>query len=364
MPRELVAVEPERPVLQEYEEKPLDENEVRIKTEFSASKHGTELHLYRGGSPFQDKRFSPAYRMFLPREHTTSIFPLPLGNMSVGTVTEVGRKVSRFEVGDKVYGHLPIRETHIVGENRIVPEEMSLGTGSREHQIHMLPEGMSPQEAVCLDPAHFALAAIRDANVRLGEKVAVFGLGAIGLMTIQMARLSGAELVFASDPLPNRRKLAQEYGADEVLDPTSCDVGFEIKKTTGKKGVDVAIEVSGSYAALQDAIRSVHYSGLVVTASFYQGQASTLRLCEEWHLARITMRSSMPVWGNPNRDYPMWDDRRLEDTVFRLMGNKKLTADGMITPTYPFEKSVEAYKFINEHPDQCIKLGITYESRT
>ena len=48
MPRELVAVAPKRPILQEYEEKPLGENEVRIKTEFSSPKHGTELHLYRG----------------------------------------------------------------------------------------------------------------------------------------------------------------------------------------------------------------------------------------------------------------------------------------------------------------------------
>lgn len=360
MPRELVAIAPKRPILQEYEEKPLGENEVRIKTEFSSPKHGTELHLYRGVSPFQDKAFSHEYRILSFREKTKPLFPRPLGNMSVGRVIEIGRKAKKFKVGDKVYGHLPIRETHTVSEHGIVAEEMSLGMGSRECQIHILPEGMNFQETVCLDPAHFALGAVRDANIRLGEKVAVFGLGAIGLMAIQMARLSGAELVFASDPLPNRRNLAQKYGADEVFDPTNHDVGFKIKKATGKKGVDVAIEVSGSYAALHDAIRSVHYSGLVVTASFYQEQANALRLGEEWHMTRTTMRSSMPVWGNPSRDYPMWDDRRLEDTVFRLMRNKKLIVEGIITPIYPFEKSVEAYKFIDEHPDGCIKLGITY----
>ncbi len=75
--------------------------------------------------------------------------------------------------------------------------------GSRERQIHILPKTMSPQEAVCLDPAHFALAAVRDANVRIGTKVAIFGLGAIGLIAVQMVKLSGAELVFASDPLSN-----------------------------------------------------------------------------------------------------------------------------------------------------------------
>lgn len=362
MPRELVAIESKKPVLREYEENPLDENEVRIKTEFSSPKHGTELHVYRGTSPFQDKEFSPAWRMFLPREGATSLFPRRLGNMSVGTVVEVGRKVSKFKVGDKVYGHLPIRETHTISKRRV--EEGILGMGSRERQIHILPREMSSQEAVCLDPAHFALAAVRDANVRVGAKVAIFGLGAIGLMAVQMVKLSGVELVFASDPLSNRRNLAKKYGADQLFDSTRCNVGFEMKKATGKKGVDVAIEISGSDAALSDAIRSVHYCGLVVTASFHHGRANALRLGEEWFHNRITLRCSMPVWDNPSRDYPMWDARRLEDTAFHLMRDKKLTADGMITPTYPFEKSVEAYKFINEHPDQCIKLGITYQSRT
>ncbi len=59
----------------------------------------------------------------------------------------------------------------------------------------------------------------------------------------------------------------------------------------------------------------------------------------------------------------MWDDRRLEDMVFHLMKDKRITTEGIITPIYPFEKSVEAYKFIDEHPDQCIKSGIAYTQR-
>lgn len=74
MPRELVAIESKKPVPREYKEKPLDENEVRIKTEFSSPKHGTELYAYRGTSPFQDKEFSSGWRMFLPREDPTSRF--------------------------------------------------------------------------------------------------------------------------------------------------------------------------------------------------------------------------------------------------------------------------------------------------
>ncbi len=344
MPRELIALKPRKLILREYQEKKLQADEIRIKTEFSSPKHGTESHVYRGTAPTHEKTFDPHYRLFLAREKTGSPFPRPLGNMSTGTVIEAGGKVKKFKAGDRVFGHLPIRETYTVKEN----------------QINHLPAGMSSEEAVCLDPAYFALAGIRDASIRLGERVAIFGLGAIGLMATQMAKLSGATIIFASDPLPIRQRLAEKYGVDRTLDPTSEDVGLEIKKASQDKGVDVAIEVSGSYSALQDAIRSVHYCGRVVTVSFYQGSGSALRLSEEWHHNRITMLSSMPVWENPSRDHPMWDAERLEETVFALMQTKKITVEGLIAPIYPFEKAMEAYELIDKHPEKCIKLGIGY----
>ena len=187
-------------------------------------------------------------------------FPRRLGNMTVGRVTEVGGAVRRFKVGDRVYGHLPIRETHTVPEDG---PYKSMAAGSREQELHLVPPELSPEQVVLLDPAHFALAAVRDANVRVGERVAVFGLGAIGLPILQMTILSGAATVYAVDPLPARRALARRLGATACYDPAAGDVGLEIKQATAGAGVDVAIEVSGNYGALQDAIRAVHYSGLV-----------------------------------------------------------------------------------------------------
>ena len=232
--------------------------------------------------------------------------------MAVGVVTEIGSQVSRFKPGDRVYGHMKIRESQTVHELGPGAGVKRIACGVREDGLHKAPEGMTPEQIVCLDPAHFALAGVRDANVRMGERVAVFGLGAIGLMIVQMAARSGASKVFAIDPLENRRRLAERLGAGRSLDPRSEDVALEIKKATDGAGVDVALDASGSYHALQEAIRSVHYSGLVVTVSFYHGTGDALRLGDEWHLTRVTVRSSMPVWGNPSRDYPLWDDERLQ----------------------------------------------------
>jgi threonine dehydrogenase-like Zn-dependent dehydrogenase len=71
------------------------------------------------------------------------------------------------------------------------------------------------------------------------------------------------------DLYPLRRNLAQRYGADRTLDPQASDVGYEIKATSPYHGVDVAIELSGSYAALHQAIRCVRMGGTVVAGGFY-----------------------------------------------------------------------------------------------
>ena len=100
-----------------------------------------------------------------------------------------------------------------------------------------MPKRMTWKEAVCYDPAQFALGGIRDGQVRVGDNVVISGLGAIGLLAAQFARLAGAAMVIVCDPIEKRRNVALENGADLALDSSSVDVGFEIKKATGKRGL-------------------------------------------------------------------------------------------------------------------------------
>ncbi len=360
MPRELIVVAPRKAALREYAAPALGPSQVRIRTTFAAPKHGTESHAFRGDTPFAERAFDTEYRMFLPAAEKRALFPRVMGNMAVGVITEVGRDVRGFAVGERVYGHLAAREIHTVDPNAVKAPKPPISSGPGENVLHHLPAGMSPEQAVLLDPAHFALAAVRDAQVRLGDRVAVFGMGAIGLLVVALSRLSGAEAVFAVDPLANRRDLAKRMGADSVLDPRSSDAAFEIKKATGKRGVDVSIEASGSYAALQEAIRAAHFSGLVVTVSFYFGQGTALRLAEEWHHTRVTVRSSMPVWGNPSRDAPAWDDERVEETALGLMSAGRIPTEGLVHPIVTFEESPAAIEEAIERPERSIKLGIRF----
>ena len=347
MPKELVAVAPRKPVLIEYEEPPLKPNQIRIKSRFSAEKHGTMLSIYRGLSSLSNKIFDPKTGLFMPkRKNTESVvsFPIRLGSMTVGLVVEVGDQVKKFKVGDRVYGYLPIRETHTVNEG----------------DVSYAPPELSDEEIVCIDPATVALMAVREGHVRLGDKVAIFGLGAIGLMAVQMAKLSGALFVIGIEPIAKRRKLAKSYGADMLIDPTSCDIGLEIKRATGWRGVDVSIETSGSYAALHQAIRGTKYGGTIVPVSWYHGGAKELNLGEEWHFNRQVMVSGARVESEPYRDYPLWDRKRVYDTVIELFKRKFLKIDGLLSPIVHFKDVVEAYKMIDENPEETIKLGVKY----
>jgi len=240
MPRQLIAPGREQVAFAEYQLPELKEGQVRVKTLYGAAKHGTEMALYKGYAGPRGG-YDAEYRIFT-RELDTVRYPATLGNMGVGEVVETGPGVTRLKKGDVVFNYGPFREEHVWPET-----------------ARRLPEGVPWQAAVCLDPADFALGAVRDGHVRLGDAVAVFGMGAIGLMAVQLARLAGAHPVIAVEPLELRRQVAAECGADLVLDPADCDAGLEIKKATDKRGADVCIEYSGHHLALQAALRGAAY---------------------------------------------------------------------------------------------------------
>ncbi|MBI3973151.1 MAG: zinc-binding alcohol dehydrogenase [Chloroflexi bacterium] len=342
---ELVAIGPREPKLVEYEPPPLGPGMVRVISEFGAPKHGTELMGYRNVAATSARRYDPEWRCFMPRTDGSSRFPMRLGNTIVGQIAEVGEGVAAFAPDDRVYGHLPLREVHVVPAERVRP----------------LPPELSPEAAVCVDPADAALA-MRDAHVRLGDRVAVFGLGAIGLMALQYCRLSGASLVIAVDPIPLRRSLAHQLGADVVLDPADGDVGLEIRRLTGKLGVDVALEVSGNSRALHQAVRATRFEGTVGVIASYPGFADALRLGDEFHWNAIHLVSCRTV-SLPLRDYG-WDRARILDLAEDLIRTGRLRTEGIVQPIVPFEECDEAYRQIDEHPETCIKLGVRFQPAT
>jgi threonine dehydrogenase-like Zn-dependent dehydrogenase len=222
-----------------------------------------------------------------------------------------------------------------------------------------MPDGMSPESAVYLDPGIFALAGIRDGAVSLGDRVAIFGLGAIGQMAVQMARLSGAVEVFGVDLFSLRRKMAERYGATRAIDPAGCDVGRMIKEETRGMGVDVALELSGASAALHAAIRATARGGRIVTVGCPEGGASDLRLGEDWARNQQVMIASRGT-AAPGHGHGSWVGRRLNDTVWRLLARGDVKTEGLVTPVVPFEEAAEAYEKADKNPKDVVKFAVRY----
>jgi threonine dehydrogenase-like Zn-dependent dehydrogenase len=262
--------------------------------------------------------------------------------MFVGEIVEAGDQVSEFSVGDIVYGRGAVRQTHDV---------------SADH-VTLLPDGVDWQTIFYSDPAHSAMSGVRDSRIRIGDRVTVHGLGAIGQMVVQMCKLAGARWVVGIDPIVRRRDAAARLGADLVMDPHAVDVGYEIKTMTDKLGVDAAIEVSSSSDGFYDALRSVKYQGRIASIAYYKGPMDKLLFSGEWHRNRIEIVSSRSD-SEPNPDFG-WGVARIREEVTQLLVDGRLRADGLIDPIVPFSQAGEAYMQMNERPETGIKLGIDH----
>ena len=323
MPKELVAIAVCQPVLRDYEDGPVPDGHVRVKVDFGAPKRGTELTMYRGSRG--------------------AGFPMGLGNMCIGKIIEIGKGVEGFSIGERVAGYGHLKETH------------TWGAGG----VYRMNDRMTWKEAVCFDPAQFALSGIRDGQLRIGDYTAVFGLGAIGQMAVQMAKIAGASFVAVVDPIAIRREVALKTGADLALDPTTQDVGAELKKATGGKGVDVAIETSGIYEALDQAISGLAWGGNIAYLAWSKECKGGLDFGKHAHLM-IPNIIFARACSDPNRDHPRWDFGRICDICWKWLAEGRFQCEDIVYPVEPFAKSAEAYEDMDYHPENSIKLGVEF----
>ena len=136
-----------------------------------------------------------------------------------------------------------------------------------------IPDILSDRQVLMVpDIASTGISGAESGNVKIGDSVAVFAQGPIGLCATLGARLRGASLIIGVDPLSDRRAIARQFGATITLDPTSADVVSEIKRLTDGRGVDVAIEALGRQATFEMALRSIRAGGTLSSLGVYSGK--------------------------------------------------------------------------------------------
>ncbi|EOL9019823.1 zinc-binding alcohol dehydrogenase [Cronobacter dublinensis] len=348
--KKLVAQAPRVAALVEYQDRAVAQNEVKIRVRFGAPKHGTEVVDFRAASPFIDEEFSGEWQLFTPRPADAprgiEFGKFQLGNMVVGEIIECGAQVTAYAVGDQVCTYGPLMETVIVN-------------AVDNYKLRKMPQGGSWKNAVCYDPAQFAMSGVRDGNVRVGDFVVVIGLGAIGQIAVQLAKKAGASVVIGVDPIAHRCDSARRHGADYTFTPVGTDIGLEIKKLTGKQGADVIIETSGHADALQAALRGIAYGGTISYVAFAKPFTS-LNFGREAHFNNAKIVFSR-AGSEPNPDYPRWSRKRIEETCWELLMNGYLNCEDLIDPVVTFTQSAESYmKYVDQHPELSIKMGVTF----
>lgn len=327
-----------------YSPPTLQPNEVRIATLYSGISAGTEMTAFFGTNPYLNKRWDAARRLFQPGESSLS-FPMPaMGYEEVGQIVEVGAAVTRLVPGQIIWGTWRHRSEHIATEDWAA--------------ARILGDGVDPQLGIFSQIGAIALNAILDAEIRLGEYVAIFGQGVPGLMVTQLARLNGARVI-AVDRLPARLALAREFGAEHVIDAASEDVATRIKDITGGRGADVAIEISGAYPALHDAIRSVAYNSKVVVCGFFQGDGRGLALGEEFHHNRINLVCSQISGVSPGLDH-RWNRTRLDETIMGLIAAGRVDFGRLISHTFPASQAQAAFDLLQDAPGDCLQVVLDF----
>jgi alcohol dehydrogenase, propanol-preferring len=204
--------------------------------------------------------------------------PLILGHEVAGSVTAVGERVREFAIGDRVgvpWLHWTCGECEfcMIGRETLCINQQVTGCTvdggfaqfikARASHVAKLPVNLSFEETAPLMCAGLTVhAALKAAGVKAGQKIAIFGIGGLGHLAIQLAKAREAEVI-AVDVTEAKLDLAREYGADSLVNAALAEAHKQIKKISGG-GAHVVVVTSGSRAAYETALRSIRRGGTLV----------------------------------------------------------------------------------------------------
>jgi (R,R)-butanediol dehydrogenase/meso-butanediol dehydrogenase/diacetyl reductase len=231
---------------------------------------GTDVEEYRDGPVV-----IPVDR---PNPLTGQCAPVTLGHEFAGEVVEVGPEVRGIAIGDRVVPDICLfcGQCHYCRrhEYALCVDWAAIGLhadgGLAEfvkvpaRQCVPLPAEISDEESALIETTEVAVRAVRHAGVRLGERVAIVGDGAVGLITLQVARAAGATTVILLGHRAQRLDLGRRLGADAAFDTVDPAWARSVADLTHGLGVDVAIECAGSAQAIRDSIASTRKGGRIV----------------------------------------------------------------------------------------------------
>lgn len=274
---------------------------------------------------------------------------LPLGYSCAGVVLEVSRGAEEFTVGESVAcvgaGHASHAQTIWVPR----------------HLCAKVPARVDCEVAASAAVGAIALQGVRLSEAKIGERVAVIGLGLVGLLATQILKAAGCS-VWGIDPDPRRVRLARELGADIACENRSWKTALWGQKVQDNEGADAVIVAAAARSSepIELAGRLTRDRGVVVVV----GDVKVDVPRENYYRKELQLRYSRsygpgrydPAYEERGIDYPFgyvrWTERRNLEAFLDLVANRKVLVSPLLTHRFPIEQAPEAYRLLSGKTEQ------------
>lgn len=339
MMKAIVVEKPGKISVVEREIPEITEHQVLVKVK-AAGICGSDVHIFHGKNAF-------------------ATYPRVVGHEFVGEVVKVGAAVTKAVVGDHVavdpvvscgqcYAcrndrHNVCKSLHVMG----VHED----GGFREYaavdqsQLNQLPQDLPWEVAATVEPYSIGAQVAHRGRLSGDDTVLICGAGPIGLIILQVAKMKGAKVAIL-DVVDSRLAKAKEMGADLTVNGKTTDIVEAMKEFTNGDGVNLIYEATGNTKILQTCIRDLpSQAGRVVVLGF---------TTEEFSLRQVDIMSKeLEIIGTRlnNHRFP---------EVIGWFKEGSVQPKEIITHTFPFEKAEQAFALNDEHPEDVLKIVLTF----
>ncbi|RQW02822.1 MAG: zinc-binding alcohol dehydrogenase [Calditrichaeota bacterium] len=320
------------------------ENQVQVRTLFSAISSGSEMLVYRGLMP--DSMETDVGIKSLSGEMK---YPMKYGYSAVGQVMSTGKKGDPSWVGKRVFVFHPHQRQFV----------------SDLDQVFEIPDDLDDTDALFFPNMESAISFVMDGRPLPGEMVVIFGLGVVGLLTTAVLSKYPLLRLIAVDPIPLRREHALTMGAAKAISPQSPEFSLMGKYSENKHdysgnppaGADLIFELSGNPEALNIAVNSIGYNGRIVVGSWYGRKHASLELGGRFHRSQAGIISSQVSRISPKLS-GRWSKKRRFDLVWDIL--KLIRPSKLITHSFDFYDAVQAYRMLDENPGETIQVILKY----
>jgi len=264
--------------------------------------------------------------------------PYRPGYSYVGVVRAVGSGVEGISVGDRVCGHGPHASVALL----------------EPRNVAVIPESVTDVQAAFVTLLIITMNAVRLAKIELGDRVAAVGLGLIGNLALQQARVCGGMPVVGTDLLAARRAYAEQVGL-AAFDPAAPDFGERIGALSGDGRFDVVFEATGSPGGLQPALHLAARHARVVALGSTRGIIEQFDLYGDVHVPGVTIIGAHLMTHPAEANFAnRWTMQANRAVALRLLADRRVNVDALVSHREPAEHATDLFALLAKRRSEAM----------